>query len=250
VPFIARWPGRIKPGSESAQVIGLVDMLATFASITGQELPPAAGPDSINMLPALLGETVDQPVRGPLVLQGPNPGRLGLRQGNWMYISPPGGEGSARPSCTTFPSILGRPTTSRLCTRDGHGVTRVARARSQFQANFPLKHRRWSEADLVRRRKCYPRKVALAARLRQETTLTVKAIATRLSLGTPRNASARLQEWPGNKSETIGKRSRCVGPATYMDHQCRSVTNVGKRLGPSVAVRDHRSSTFNPLGIE
>ena len=43
--------------------------------------------------------------------------------------------------------------------------------------------------------KCDPRKLALASRLRQETTLTIKNIAARLNLGTPRNATVRLQEW-------------------------------------------------------
>jgi REP element-mobilizing transposase RayT len=49
--------------------------------------------------------------------------------------------------------------------------------------------------ELRSRQKCDPQKVALAARLRRETTLTVKAIAARLNLGTTRNATARLQEW-------------------------------------------------------
>jgi hypothetical protein len=43
--------------------------------------------------------------------------------------------------------------------------------------------------------KCDPRKLALATRLRKETTLTIKSIAARLNLDTPRNATVRLQEW-------------------------------------------------------
>jgi hypothetical protein len=41
--------------------------------------------------------------------------------------------------------------------------------------------------------KCDLRKLALATRLRKETTLTIKSIAARLNLGTPRNATVRLQ---------------------------------------------------------
>ena len=33
VPFLARWPGRIKPGTRSAETISLTDMLATFAAM-------------------------------------------------------------------------------------------------------------------------------------------------------------------------------------------------------------------------
>ena len=60
VPFIARWPGRIKPGV-SDELICHVDMLATFAALTGQTLPADAGPDSFNVLPALLGEPTAKP---------------------------------------------------------------------------------------------------------------------------------------------------------------------------------------------
>ncbi len=54
-PFIARWPGKIKPGSESHELIGLVDMLATFAAVADAKVPADAGPDSFNVLPTLFG---------------------------------------------------------------------------------------------------------------------------------------------------------------------------------------------------
>ena len=44
------------------------------------------------------------------------------------------------------------------------------------------------------RRKSDPAKLALAARLRRETILSVKAIAERLHLGSPKSARARLRE--------------------------------------------------------
>ena len=49
-------------------------------------------------------------------------------------------------------------------------------------------------------RKCDPEKLAVAARVRQETTLPLKTIAVRLHLGTPRNAKTRLQEWRRNQT--------------------------------------------------
>ena len=53
----------------------------------------------------------------------------------------------------------------------------------------------WKQEDLAARRKSDPEKVAIALRLRRETTLTIKHIASRLSLGTPKSASTRLREW-------------------------------------------------------
>ena len=53
----------------------------------------------------------------------------------------------------------------------------------------------WKPEDLAARRKSDPEKVAMAMRLRRETTLTIKHIASRLSLGTPKSASTRLREW-------------------------------------------------------
>ena len=62
VPFVARWPGKIKPGTTSGEVLCLTDLMATAAAIVGAELPDGAGEDSYNMLPALLGKRPDRPI--------------------------------------------------------------------------------------------------------------------------------------------------------------------------------------------
>jgi arylsulfatase A-like enzyme len=93
VPLIARWPGRIQPASISEQVVGSVDYLATVASLVKAPLPPpapdAAGPDSYNFLPALLG-TAQTPIRPQLLLQSAK-GVYAVRQGPWKLISSSGG---------------------------------------------------------------------------------------------------------------------------------------------------------------
>ena len=59
----------------------------------------------------------------------------------------------------------------------------------------------WSQADLARRRKSDPAKLALAARLRNETTLSIREIATRVHLGKPKGAKSNLHKWMrGNAS--------------------------------------------------
>jgi arylsulfatase A-like enzyme len=54
---MARWPGHIKPDSVSGALIGQVDLLSTFAALTHQAIPHQAGPDSLDVLPALLGKS-------------------------------------------------------------------------------------------------------------------------------------------------------------------------------------------------
>jgi hypothetical protein len=73
-----------------------------------------------------------------------------------------------------------------------------------------LRRRGWTEADLGRRRKSDPVKLAVAARLRRETTLTVGWIARRLELGTRKSAAVKLHRW------TKGTQEQDVRPAETM----------------------------------
>jgi len=61
-----------------------VDTLATCAALLGRELPRDAGPDSFNILPALLGEKRDKPIRDYLVEQG---NRAAIRNGPWKLVT-------------------------------------------------------------------------------------------------------------------------------------------------------------------
>jgi arylsulfatase A-like enzyme len=85
VPFIAWWPGKVEAGAVSNQMLNNVDLLATFAAVTGQELSQADQKDSINMLPALLGNP-GQPLRTEMVVTPNKPTHTAVRQGKWMYI--------------------------------------------------------------------------------------------------------------------------------------------------------------------
>ena len=96
VPFIARWPGKIQPGTTSDQLICLTDLLATAAAIVGKTLPDDAGEDSFNILPALLGRAGETPIRDAVVhhsLQGV----FAIRQGPWKLILGRGSGGFSRP---------------------------------------------------------------------------------------------------------------------------------------------------------
>jgi hypothetical protein len=53
----------------------------------------------------------------------------------------------------------------------------------------------WQEEELLRQRKNAPEKLAIAARLRQETILPLKRIAARVGLGTSKGANKNLHAW-------------------------------------------------------
>jgi len=97
MPFIVRWPGKVAPGSTSAQTICFTDVLATFAELTGAPLSEGAGPDSFSFLPVLLGKhPEDTPIRGPLAVYAGNQ-TMTLRDGPWKYIAALGSGGFSQP---------------------------------------------------------------------------------------------------------------------------------------------------------
>jgi len=92
VPFIVRWPGKVKPGSTSAQTVSLTDVLATCAAACGATLPSDAAPDSCNLLPVLLNGDGTKPARDYTVQQAGNV--LSIRQGPWKYLDHRGSGGN------------------------------------------------------------------------------------------------------------------------------------------------------------
>jgi arylsulfatase A-like enzyme len=84
VPLIARWPGKVKPGSVNDHTVCLNDLMATAAEITGATIPASAGEDSVSILPELLG-TAKSGVREATVHQSAA-GDLAIRQGPWKAI--------------------------------------------------------------------------------------------------------------------------------------------------------------------
>ncbi len=93
VPLVARWPGKIKPGSVSGQTVCLTDVMATCAAIVGAKLPAGAGEDSVNILPALLGEEGRRPVREHTLHQTIT-NALGIRRGPWKLLAHKGSGGN------------------------------------------------------------------------------------------------------------------------------------------------------------
>jgi arylsulfatase A-like enzyme len=96
VPFLARWPGRIKPGSTSDALMGLTDFMATAAAIVGATLPDNAAEDSFNAWPALLGQKAGAQARDSFIHHSSD-GMFAIRQGKWKFVRGLGSGGFTPP---------------------------------------------------------------------------------------------------------------------------------------------------------
>ena len=81
VPFIARWPGKIKPDSESGHIAAFWDFLPTCAELLGEQ--PPKGIDGISMLPTLLGRPGQKQHE---YLYWELNGQQGVRMGDWKAV--------------------------------------------------------------------------------------------------------------------------------------------------------------------
>ncbi len=93
VPFLVRWPGRVKPASTSSQPVSLTDVVSTCAHIVETNLPENAAEDSFDLTPILLGTQSDTPLR-PYVLQQTWTLQLSIRRGRWKYLDHRGSGGN------------------------------------------------------------------------------------------------------------------------------------------------------------
>ncbi|MFC5411859.1 arylsulfatase [Larkinella bovis] len=87
IPFIVRWPGKVKTGTSDA-LVSQVDLLASVTSLIGKKLGVNVAPDSFNMLDAFLGN--DPKGRDYVIEQALN-NTLSIVKGHWKYIEPSSG---------------------------------------------------------------------------------------------------------------------------------------------------------------
>jgi arylsulfatase A-like enzyme len=86
VPFIVKWPGKIKANSVSEEVISQVDIMATLANITGIELPKNAAPDSYDFTTVFTGQEYTSPLREATV-HNTFKDIWGIRKNDWLFIN-------------------------------------------------------------------------------------------------------------------------------------------------------------------
>jgi len=83
VPMIARWPGKIAPGSQSGHISAFWDFYPTFADLIGAETP--ADVDGISLLPTLLGGPAGQEEHAYLYWEFRG-GMQAVRMGDWKAV--------------------------------------------------------------------------------------------------------------------------------------------------------------------
>lgn len=85
VPFIVRWPGKVKAGEVSDATTTLANLMSTCAEVVGEKSAAFVTEDSYSILPVLTGKTkavADQPA----VVHISSIGYMAIRQGDWKLI--------------------------------------------------------------------------------------------------------------------------------------------------------------------
>jgi arylsulfatase A-like enzyme len=84
VVFVTVWKGKIKTGVSDA-LFSQIDLISSFASLTGQPLSSEAAPDSFDQLNTLLGKSK---TGREWVVEHASNGRLSIIKGEWKFIEP------------------------------------------------------------------------------------------------------------------------------------------------------------------
>ena len=97
MPFVMRWPARIKAGGVTNQLACHADLFATCAALVGHPLPEDAAEDSIDLSRVLSG-TADEaaPLRESLIVNSTGD-LLTVRRGSWKLIPFRGSGGFSKP---------------------------------------------------------------------------------------------------------------------------------------------------------
>jgi len=85
VPFVVKWPKKIKKSFETDYLSCTTDLLATVADLLGDKLPDNVGEDSRSFLPVLLGEKKEDSYRGAIVHHS-DAGVFSIRKDQWKLI--------------------------------------------------------------------------------------------------------------------------------------------------------------------
>lgn len=86
VPFVARWPGKLKPGRVDDGILATLDLLPTFAALAGAELPDGLAIDGKDATDFLLGSADRSPRDEYLYYTGCL--LTGVRAGPWKLVLP------------------------------------------------------------------------------------------------------------------------------------------------------------------
>ncbi len=92
-----------------------------------------------------------------------------------------------------------------------------AEAKAERIVGEELHRLKWTEEDLRDRRKNDPEKLAIAARLKKETTLTLRQVVSRVHLGSSKSANAKLHQWMREHTDGRGDRAANAQNALFKE---------------------------------
>lgn len=95
VPFLVRWPAKVKPGTTTDRLACLTDVFPTCAEAAGTVVPDTAAEDGVSLLPTLTG-AADVSPRPPVVHHSVN-GSFAIRNGTWKLCLCRGSGGWSAP---------------------------------------------------------------------------------------------------------------------------------------------------------
>jgi arylsulfatase A len=85
IPFIVRWPGKVKAGTVSDATTTLANLMATAVDIVGDKSDQYRVEDSYSILPVLTGK-MNAVENQPAVVHSSSAGFFAIRQGDWKLI--------------------------------------------------------------------------------------------------------------------------------------------------------------------
>jgi arylsulfatase A len=83
-PMFVKWPGKVKPGTNTDHISAFWDIMPTLAEITGLESP--SGIDGISFLPTLLGKKGQKQHEYLYWEFHEQGGKMAVRMGNWKAV--------------------------------------------------------------------------------------------------------------------------------------------------------------------
>ena len=96
VPFIVRWPGKVKAGAVSDYTSTLTNLMATCADIIGTQFNDSTAGDSQSIYPILMDDEESKVEAMPIVHHS-SQGFFALRKGDWKLIDKRGSGGFSIP---------------------------------------------------------------------------------------------------------------------------------------------------------
>ena len=111
-PTIAWWPGHIAPASTCEAATANIDILPTFISLAGGQVPTDRTIDGADIAPLLFGKTSDSPRAAHYYFSG---NKLeAVRSGPWKLAIAPQSEGLGKPAASPAAGKREQPFTPKL----------------------------------------------------------------------------------------------------------------------------------------